>query len=143
MGIIIKDISFSRMNDVPYKIQVEEVDYPIAPLVSVENLPIDGFYEVQILAYIPSGTTETPSFTVVDDGKPLKVELSSGNTIIARNFILEYDFEHTKLPTEYIAWEINITYSLNDLESVDFILTQLRDLDPKTSRGTVTTVQHA
>lgn len=142
MGLIIEELKFSRMNDTPIEIFVHEEDYPIAPLVFAENLGTE-YYKLQIVVYIPSEVTNAPEFMVLNDGYPVQVMISGGEEVNARNFIFQYDYAYKSTPISYTAWEIYMRYSLKDMESVDYVLTHLRDMDPKTSRGTVTTVQHA
>jgi hypothetical protein len=70
----------------------------------------------------------------------LKIE--GGKEILARSIMVEYSYPSTPIPPfQYNLWEVFLEYSLDNLVSVDYILTRLRDIDPKTSRGTVTSVQ--
>lgn len=143
MGIIISDLSFNQTNEVPFEIDLKDSDYPVAPLVFAENTNVRNTFRLRIVAYIPSDITQPPQFIAEEDGNPIKIAIAGGQTVMARSFIIEYDDSASALEQQYTLWNIDVEYRLQDMISVDYILTRLRNIDPKTSRGTVTTVQEA
>ncbi|KIX21460.1 hypothetical protein SY27_07045 [Flavobacterium sp. 316] len=141
MGVIISNLTFSKINQIPLTINVENDEYPIAPLVFAQGITAQKVYKLQIVVYVPSNVINTPILRVLNDGKPVALTIPQDQNILARNFIVEYDLSETEIPKEYNAWNINVEYYLKNLKPVNYILTHLQDIDPKTSRGTVTTVQ--
>lgn len=142
MSIIISELTFNKTNVVPFEIDLKESDPPLAPLVFAENLPESNSFRLRIVAFVPSDITFPPSFVVVNDGNPIKVCIAGGKEVQARSFCVVYDdtASQSKL---YTLWSIIVEYSLQDVPSVDYIITRVMNIDPKTSRGTVTTVQEA
>lgn len=143
MGIIISKLALSHTNTVPFEIDLRDSDYPIAPLVFAENTAEQDTFRLRIIACIPSDITLPPTFLVEEDGNPVKVSIAGGQTVSARSFIIEYDDSTSTPEQQFTLWSIVVEYSLRGMASVDYILTRLRNIDPKTSRGTVTTVQEA
>lgn len=143
MGIIISDLTFTQTNMVPFEIDLKDSDYPIAPLVYAENTAEENAFRLRIIAIIPSDITSPPTFAVEEDGNPVKVAIAGGQTVLARSFIIEYDDSASAPEQLFTLWNITVEYSLRGMDSVDYIRTRLRNIDPKTSRGTVTTVQEA
>lgn len=141
MGVIISNLTFSKINQIPLVINVENDEYPIAPLVFAQGITAQKVYKLQIVVYVPSNVINTPILRVLNDGNPVALTIPQNQSILARNFIVEYDLSETETPKEYNAWNINVEYYLKNLKPVNYILTHLQDIDPKTSRGTVTTVQ--
>lgn len=141
MGVIISNLTFSKINQIPLTINVENDEYPIAPLVFAQGITAQKVYKLQIVVYVPSNVINTPILRVLNDGNPVALTIPQDQNILARNFIVEYDLSETEIPKEYNAWNINVEYYLKNLKPVNYILTHLQDIDPKTSRGTVTTVQ--
>ena len=141
MGVIISNLTFSKINQIPLTINVENDEYPIAPLVFAQGITAQKVYKLQIVVYVPSNVINTPILRVLNDGNPVALTIPQNQNILARNFIVEYDLSETEIPKEYNAWNINVEYYLKNLKPVNYILTHLQDIDPKTSRGTVTTVQ--
>lgn len=143
MSIIISDLTFKQTNADPFEMNIKDSDYPIAPLVYAENTAEENTFRLRIIACIPSDITTPPDFIVEEDGNPVKVCIAGGQTVMARSFIIEYDDTSSRVEQEYTLWNIVVEYSLRGMDSVDYILTRVRNIDPKTSRGTVTTVQEA
>ena len=102
------------------KAPIEDFSKPIAPLVSVEY--IKDAVNFRIVVFIDSNNTKAPTFGV-----------ASNDT----DFYLQYDSKE-EVPKSYTAWYIDVFYTS---EYVDKVTVYNQDTDPKTSRGTVTTVQ--
>lgn len=105
-----------------------ELTYPLPPLVTAENLG-NGIL-VRAVVFIDANFEGTPSFgqwIYNADEKSLKG-------------VVDYDAPAPQgIPTSYQAWMVEATYETSDV--VETIILYLCDTDPKTSRGTVTTVQ--
>jgi len=142
MSIRILKKTITKTNETPLQMAVEQTSYPVAPLVFAEDSLAAGTYKLRIVAYLPSEVIKPPRFTIENNGTPYTVIAEGGKELMVRSFILDYDYSATLTPVNYNMWSIFIEYGLEDgLQPVDYILTRLRDIDPKTSRGTVTTVQ--
>lgn len=142
MSIRIIKKTITKTNDTPLQMAVEQTSYPVAPLVFAEDALTAGTYKLRIVAYLPSEVIKPPRFTIENNGTPYTVIAEGGKELMVRSFILDYDYSATATPVNYNIWSIFVEYGLEDgLQPVDYILTRLRDIDPKTSRGTVTTVQ--
>lgn len=102
------------------KAPIEDFSKPIAPLVSA--VYINDAVNFRIVVFIDSNNTKAPTFGV-----------DSNNT----DFYLEYD-SREEVPKSYTAWYIDVFYTC---KYVDKVTVYNQDTDPKTSRGTVTTVQ--
>lgn len=145
MSITISNLQMIKLNDSPIKFKVSEVDYPIAPLVFAEKV-INQYntFRVRMVVYVPSEANSVPSEPYFNnDGKPVTFYTEDKKELVARSCVVDYDYSSESIPEEYFGWSINFEYSLGDLMSVDYFLTHLTDIDPKTSRGTVTTVQQS
>lgn len=103
------------------KAPIEDFSKPIAPLVSAEY--IKDAVNFRIVVFIDSNNTKAPTFGV-----------ASNNT----DFYLQYD-SREEVPKNYTAWYIDVFYTC---KYIDKVTVYNNDIDPITSRGTVTTVQH-
>lgn len=99
--------------------------FPIAPTVTVycTNDASNNYnYFFRIVVFIDSDVSKAPT---------LNIDETTDN-----NFYIIFDLP-AKVPTSYTAWYIESTLQLNQLGDVTVYL---QNNDPRTSRGTVTTV---
>lgn len=144
MNVRISEVKITRLSDKPIKEELLNADYPIPPLVfgeSIENSKKS--FRVRMVAYLPSEVKTPPFLRVENEGNPVAFDISKNEQLLGRSFILSFDYVYKKVPLKYHAWSVYFEYTVEDDSSVDYLLTHLRDIDPKTSRGTVTTVQSA
>lgn len=141
MEITTTNLAVLKANEIPFDIMLKTNEYPIAPLVFGENMAEKNSYRIRIIVYIPFEVKTTPKFIIENNGKASAVITEGGQEIMARSFIVEYDYSSKITPKTYTLWSITYEYNIGDMEPVDYVMTRLRDFDPKTSRGTVTTVQ--
>jgi len=134
--------SINQINGDPIEVIIDETDYPISPMVFAEDTAKNGIFKVRIMVYIPSAVESIPWVRIEHEGEPILITIEGGKEVLARSILVEYAYESTSTPPlDYNLWEILLEYSIDSMTSVNYILTRLRNLDPKTSRGTVTSVQ--
>lgn len=132
----------SQINAEPIPIIIDENNYPIAPLVYAEDTKDPNVFRVNIAVYIPADVQSVPDILIEHDGSPMEITIENGKKVLARSILVEYLAPTSpKPPQEFNLWGIYLEYELDDVPSVGYILTRLRNKDPRTSRGTVTTVQ--
>lgn len=142
MNVNITTELISQINTQPMMLPVAEDNYPIAPLVFAENTKDPNIFRVNIAVYVPADVQTAPSVVIENDGSATEITIENGKKVLVRSILVEYTSPMTPAPPQnYNLWGIYLEYSLNDVPSVGYLLTRLRNMDPKTSRGTVTTVQ--
>jgi hypothetical protein len=105
-------------------------------MVFAEDTSSKGTFKVRIMVYVPAEVETIPTVFIENDGEPTSVKIEGGKEILARSIMVEYSYPSTPIPPfQYNLWEVFLEYSLDNLVSVDYILTRLRDIDPKTSTG--------
>ena len=121
--IIITPLSIAQ--NLPFtavKAPFDDPSKPIAPLVTAVYVK-DAFI-FRILVFIDSNNITEPTFSV---------------DINNSDFYVQYDFKE-EVPKSYTAWYIYVSYTS---PYIDKVTVYNSDMDPKTSRGTVTIVQNA
>jgi hypothetical protein len=142
MNINILSEAIQQVSGRPLTLSIDSTEYPVAPMVFAEDTSSKGTFKVRIMVYVPAEVETIPTVFIENDGEPTSVKIEGGKEILARSIMVEYSYPSTPIPPfQYNLWEVFLEYSLDNLVSVDYILTRLRDIDPKTSRGTVTSVQ--
>jgi hypothetical protein len=136
--ILVTDIY--PLTGAPLRITFAPQDYPVAPMVSVSNTDVANVFNVHIIAYIPPESLKVGLSFDPPDGSVQIIKVDDQIELPVRCFLVDYD--SSGLPDSFMLWNIRAQYKI-DGESVDFVRVRVRDLDPKTSRGTVTTVQEA
>lgn len=99
--------------------------YPIAPTVTAYSTKeVDGSYTIffRIMVLIDSDYTKSPVFSIDETTNA--------------DFYVVFDLP-SKVPTHYTAWYLEASYIVQELADVTVYL---QNNDPRTSRGTVTTV---
>lgn len=121
--IIITPLSIAQ--NIPFsavKAPFDDPSKPIAPLVTA--LYVKDALTFRIVVFIDSSSTKEPTFSVDKNNS---------------DFYVQYDFKE-ELPTSYTAWYIYVSYISTYINTITVYNS---DIDPKTSRGTETTVQQA
>ena len=121
--IIITPLSIAQ--NIPFsavKAPFDDPSKPIAPLVTA--LYVKDALTFRIVVFIDSSSTKEPTFSVDKNNS---------------DFYVQYDFKE-ELPTSYTAWYIYVSYISTYINTITVYNS---DMDPKTSRGTVTIVQNA
>lgn len=110
-----------------------DILFPMAPLVSARQLnPDSNAILVRIVVFIDenfAGEPENSGFTLSPDGTTAVIEITYGApepSSVSR--------------AKYNAFYMDFIYP-NETGTAHFVEVSLTDTDPKTSRGTVTTVQ--
>ncbi len=124
------------------------------PLASITQAQSLDTYEVNIMQYVPTNLEDIPvhnqsSFYLVADkllftynGVSIE-ETSIGEAkITCRNFTIDYDNRDDN-PKEFNLYHTKLHYNITQSlgQSVEAIIVFGQNLDPETSRGTVTTVR--
>jgi hypothetical protein len=144
MNVQISELKIARLSDKPIKEELLKADYPIPPLVFGEGIENKTkCFRVRMVVYLPSKVKTCPVLKVENEGNPVAFDISKNEQLLGRSFILTFDYVYKKTPKKYRAWSVYFEYTVENDSSVDYLLTHLQDIDPKTSRGTVTTVQSA
>ena len=128
----LKVIQTTQINQSPFIIlHSEEVNYPIAPLVSAKLItPTNAqpFLSIRVTLYIDSADAQLP-----------KVEPNP--TVIKKSLQLYFDYNHQEeTPKSLNAWYVELEYTLSEGQKIKSVTSFLKDIDPETSRGTVVEV---
>ncbi|SHF99824.1 hypothetical protein SAMN05443549_1011135 [Flavobacterium fluvii] len=125
-------IQTTQINQTPFVIsQSKEVNYPIAPLVSAKLFTsASGLETLKIRAtlYIDSADTELP--WVEQDPK-----------VIDNSLQLYFDYNYKEeTPVSLNVWYIELDFTSPTVGEITSTTSFLKDIDPETSRGTVTVI---
>jgi hypothetical protein len=123
-------IQISKINTSPFSFVAPTTSYPMSPFISTEILSNenDAMLKVRATLFIDARNTASPTVNNIKQ------------TNQAVEIIYAYDYSE-EIPTEYDAWYVEIDCITKTLDAITNTITFLRDLDPKTSRGTETRVQ--
>lgn len=123
-------IQISKINTSPFSFVAPTTSYPMAPFISTEIFSNENNAVLKIRAtlFIDARNTATPTVNNIKQ---------TNQTV---EIVYAYDYSE-EMPTEYDAWYVEIDCTTKTLDAISNTITFLRDLDPKTSRGTETRVQ--
>jgi hypothetical protein len=126
-------IQITRINTEPFIFQSPAtVHYPVAPLVSAKfYIPEGGSLTLKIRAtlYINSDDTTPPT---------VEIPTESGTTLT-----MYYDYNFSEVtPESCDVWYVEVDYTSETVGYITTIESFLKDIDPETSRGTTTEVEH-
>ena len=122
----LKVIQTTQINQDPFLIDSSsEVDYPISPLVS---------------ALLNNGNTLKIRVTLYIDAADKEFPWVEPNPIVIDNSLqLYFDYNYQEeIPVSLNVWYMELEYTLSEGEQITSITSFLKDIDPETSRGTVT-----
>jgi hypothetical protein len=123
-------IQISQINQVPFVISnSEEVTYPLSPLVSATLFtPTGGVTTLKIRAtlYIDSADKELPWV----EPNPEVIENSL-------QLYFDYNYQEEKAVSLNV-WYMELDYVLLAGEQITSVTSYLKDIDPETSKGTIT-----
>ena len=105
-----------------------DIGFPMEPLISAEFLE-PNFIKVRIVVFIDKNNKNDPSVEIVsevDDALHVSICYNHGEII----------------PLEYNSYYLEINYTSDTVSKIKKVDAKLIDIDPKTSRGTVTEVAH-
>lgn len=127
-------IQVTKINSVPFTFeQTGNVEYPVAPFISAK-LYTDAnnvlTLKIRATLYIDSANTVQP-FVEAD---PIVL----GGSL---QLYFDYDFSE-EAPKSLDVWYIELDYTSEGVGYISTVTSYLRDVDPETSRGTVTDVGH-
>lgn len=107
--------------------QPETVTYPVSPLVSASFYSPNGVQTLKIRAtlYINS---EDPNNPTVET--PTEIDGSL-------QLYFDYNFSE-ETPESCDVWYVEVDYTSDTIGNITEIVSYLKDIDPETSRGTVT-----
>ena len=108
--------------------QVEVI--ALAPLATAQLNSGNNAVIVKATLFIDSNDQETPGILSINE---------SDNIL---EIVFDYNFPE-EIPEAYNVWYVELEYPVGSAGEITTVITRLRDLDPTTSRGTVTTVQPA
>ncbi|WP_124019519.1 hypothetical protein [Flavobacterium laiguense] len=125
-------IQVTQINTVPFTFGKNlEVHYPVAPLVSAKWYTNDDKHKtlkIRATLYIDSQNKVTPY-------------VEPNPVVIKGSLQLYFDYNYREeRPVSVNVWYIELDYPQNSAAPITSITSYLRDLDPETSRGTVTSV---
>jgi hypothetical protein len=128
----LNSIQTTQINQVPFAIaESKEVNYPVAPLVSAKLFtPASGIETLKIRAtlYIDAADTELPW-------------VEQNPQVINGSLQLYFDYNYKEeTPVSLNVWYIELDYTAPSVGKITSITSFLKDIDPETSRGTVTGV---
>ncbi len=111
------------------------LEYPLAPVITAHRTSPDGpeIY-IRVVVFIDASFQGEPTIG--------NWSLNTENNTLSG--FVDYDAPSPRVtpPLTYNSWLVETTYDDSGM-AVDDVELFLRDTDPKTSRGTVTTVQHS
>jgi hypothetical protein len=126
-------VQTTKINTLPFTfLEPDEVNYPVAPLVSAKFYKPDGktlTLKVRATVYMNS---EIPDAPVVEP----PVEKDGVLTI---NY--DYDFS-METPETCDVWYVELDYTSATVADIKTIMSYMVNLDPETSRGTETDVRY-
>ncbi len=126
-------IQTSQINQNPFVIShSEEVNYPVAPLVSAKlYTPASGLETLKIRAtlYIDAADSELPW-------------VEPNPEVIDNSLQLYFDYNYKEeTPVSLNVWYLELDYSSPTVGEIESTTSFLKDIDPETSRGTVTEIK--
>lgn len=104
------------------------IGFPMEPLISAEFLE-PNIIKVRIVVFIDKNNKNDPSVEIVsevDDALHVSICYNHGEIV----------------PLEYNSYYLEINYTSDTVSKIKKVDAKLIDIDPKTSRGTVTEVAH-
>jgi len=108
----------------------ETVIYPVAPLVSAKfYTPEGGLLTLKIRATLYMNS-EIPDAPIVETP-------TESGTVLTMNY--DYDFSE-ETPETCDVWYVEVDYTSDTVETITTVESFMINLDPETSRGTVTGV---
>lgn len=125
-------IQTTQINQNPFVIlNSEEVNYPVAPLVSAKlYTSADGIETLKIRTtlYIDAADTELPW-------------VEQNPEVIDNSLQMYFDYNYKEeTPVSLNVWYIELDYTSATVGEITSITSFLKDIDPETSRGTVTDI---
>lgn len=125
-------IQTTQINQKPFTItHPKEVNYPVAPLVSAKLFtPSSGVetLKIRVTLYIDAADTQTP-----------RVEPNPAT--INNSLQLYFDYNYSEeTPINLNVWYIELDFISPTVGEITSITSFLKDIDPETSRGTVTVI---
>jgi len=140
----IQKIGAVQINNKPVKMNGSSAtDYPLPPLANLETTNDTNDYRLTIVVFIPTRFVGEPTLDVLENGNRQPVRLSDKEEIMARQFLITYELPSAEPTDEFNVWHLTYNYTITDLTGIEYVLIKVKNLDPKTSRGTVTTVQES
>lgn len=124
-------IQTTKINTLPFTfLEPGEVNYPVAPLVSAKfYTPKGGVLTLKVRATVYMNS-EIPDAPVVEP--PVEKE-----GVLTINY--DYDFS-METPETCDVWYVELDYTSPTVGDIKTIMSYMVNLDPETSRGTVTNV---
>jgi len=106
----------------------KSVGFPMEPLISTEVIDCN-ILKVRIAVFIDKDNEMDPYVEVISE---------TDDTL---NISINYNYKEEK-PSEYNCYYLEIDYTSDSVTKIKKINSKLIDIDPRTSRGTVTEVAH-
>lgn len=107
----------------------ETVNYPVAPLVSAKFYTPNGILTLKIRATLYMNS-EIPDAPIVETP-------TENGTVLTMNY--DYDFSE-ETPETCDVWYVEVDYTSDTVGTITTVESFMINLDPETSRGTVTGV---
>ena len=125
-------IQTTKINQTPFVIShSEEVNYPVAPLVSAKLFTSTSgtkTLKIRTTLYIDAADTELPW-------------VEQNPKMIDNSLQLYFDYNYKEeTPVNLNVWYIELDYTSATVGEITSITSFLKDIDPETSRGTVTDI---
>lgn len=125
-------IQTTQINQVPFVISdSKEVNYPMSPLVSAKLFTTTSGVEtlkIRTTLYIDAADTELPW-------------VEQNPEVIDNSLQLYFDYNYKEeTPVSLNVWYLELDFTSPTVEEITSITSFLKDIDPETSRGTVTVI---
>lgn len=124
-------LQITKLNTIPLIFSsTKNLSYPMPPLVTSELVDDDGesFIKVRATLFIDSENESTPTIDSITE------------TARIIEIIYSYDYSE-EIPSSYDTWYVEIDCTSKEIQDIKNVVSFLRDVDPRTSRGTQTRVQ--
>jgi hypothetical protein len=121
---------FSLINSSPFYIEdIDMLGFPLAPLVSVIGYVSEGTKKIKIRTVVfVDSALEKPIMNFLGEQKGKTLELYS-----------IYDYKEDN-PKSFNCYYVELDFTSKNVEEITSVVSFLKDIDPKTSRGTSTAV---
>ena len=126
----IKVVQISKINSEKSFVFEDDKDigFPMEPLISAKLIEPNTI-KIRIVVFIDKNSKNDPSVEIVSE--------------VDDTLNVSINYYHSEIrPLEYNSYYLEIDYTADTVSKIVKVNAKLNDIDPKTSRGTVTEVAH-
>ena len=126
----LKPTQCTLINNEPFKIEdSKSIEFPMPPLTTAYSYLENGIKKIKIKTVL--------FIDILAEKSSLSFKTSEEKNFLNVNAI--YDFKE-ETPTSFNCYYVELDYTSEQIDCIDTIISYLVDLDPRTSRGTYTSV---